>query len=186
MWLRPSNVRPHLKTGGRSWAGQKPGSRARWDSWIAVGLLRTVRKGLRENDADWKKIRTQRCKIAKGRKRRCFSTWPLSVRVASSEAERFDVPFPCFCNRSRNVGRRFASKGSDGLDRNPVQQQANRSRLQFQTSCSVLDYAMSRSASGTYLDHLTINAGADPFSATKWVRVKKRFLRRKLRQTPAA
>ncbi len=45
-----------------------------------------------------------------------------------------------------------------GLDRNPVQQQANRSRLQFQTSCSVRDYAMSRSASGTYLDHLTINA----------------------------
>ncbi len=45
-----------------------------------------------------------------------------------------------------------------GLDRNPVQQQANRSRLQFQTFCSVRDYAMSRSASGTYLDHLTINA----------------------------
>ncbi len=49
--------------------------------------------------------------------------------------ERTDV---FFRNRSRNVGRRLASKGSA------------------------------------------------PFSATKCVRVKKRFLRRKLRQTPAA
>ncbi len=47
---------------------------------------------------------------------------------------------------------------STGSDRNPVQQQANRLRLQFQTSCSVLDYAMSRSASGTYLGHVTIKA----------------------------
>ncbi len=64
----------------------------------------------------------------------------------------------------------FTSKclGALGSDRNPVQQRANRFRLQFQTSCSVLDYAMSRSASGTYLDHLTIKAGALPLFLTSW------------------
>ncbi len=56
--------------------------------------------------------------------------------------------------------------GRTGLDCNPVQQQANRSRLQFQASCSVLDYAMSRSASGTYLDHVTIKADCPHFGST--------------------
>ncbi len=78
--------------------------------------------------------------MEKGPKQRCPSAEQPSLAV-QREKTRVSALRPnrmFFCNRSRNVGPRFASKGSD------------------------------------------------PFSATKCVRVKKRFLRRKLRQTPAA
>ncbi len=79
--------------------------------------------------------------------RRVVDKWP--------GANGGGVGEPFCCTGGCRQNRYTPFKGSD---RNPVQQQANRFRLQFQTSCSVLDYAMSRSASGTYLDHVRIKA----------------------------